>query len=161
MNLLILLSTILLAPAHPPEDEKFDSENQASGVRAPADDFFRDMISNTNARRSSPAREEYNAEDVKKIASMKDKEISVRGKVHEVFVPSSGSVAILNFGKDNRKCFKAVIYKSDFEKFDGGADGIKKKFTGKVVAVEGKVSIYEKDKLPQIIVKTPSQISLQ
>ena len=145
----------LLVPVY--DDNKFDSENKASGVRPPASDFFISMKTKLTAK-EKPAGETLNAEDVKKIAAKKDEEISVKGKVVEVFIPNSGTIAILNFGKDNKTCFKAVVFKSDFEKFDGGAQGIKKKYSGKTVTVEGKVTIY-KD-APQIAVKTPSQIKV-
>lgn len=152
---LTLLASILIA-AQPPEDDKFDSENKASSIRPPAADFFISTL--TKSKPASTAKEEFSAENVKKIEEMKDKEISVKGKVFEVFIPKSGSIAILNFGKDNKKCFKAVVFKGDFEKFDGGAEGIKKKYTGKTVTVEGKVSMYQNT--PQIALKTPSQIKI-
>ncbi len=153
---LTLLASFLVA-VHPPEDDKFDSENKASGIRPPAADFFISTL--TKSKPASTAKEEFNAEDVKKIEEMKDKEIIVKGKVTEVFIPKSGSIAILNFGKDTKKCFKAVVFKGDFEKFEGGAEGIKKKYSGKTVTVEGKVSIYQN--APQIAMKTPSQIKIK
>lgn len=137
------------------DDNKIDSENKASSIRPPAADYFISMKTKLVAKSKG---DELNADDVKKIEAKKDEEVTVKGKVYEVFIPSSGSIAILNFGKDSKKCFKAVVFKGDFEKFDGGAQGIKKKYTGKTVTVEGKVSIY-KD-APQIAVKTPSQLKV-
>src|SRR5262245_5844761 len=116
------------------DDNKFISENKSAGIRPPSSSFFVSMQS----RNKSPDKEVLDADDVKKIEEKKDKEVSVKGTVNEVFIPKSGSIAILNFGKDNKKCFKAVVYKSDFEKWDGGAEGIKKKYQGKTVTVEGK-----------------------
>jgi hypothetical protein len=150
---LTLIVTIFLA-VDPPEDNKYISENQASSVRPPAADY----LVNTNYRPKSPDKEVLSADDVKKIEEKKDKEVSVKGTVNEVFLPKSGSIAILNFGKDSKKCFKAVVFKGDFEKFEGGAEGIKKKYTGKTVTVEGKVSMYQGT--PQIAVKTPSQFKI-
>lgn len=151
--ILTLVATLFMA-IDPPEDNKFTSENLASGVRPPAADY----LLNTNNKPKSPDKEVLSADDVKKIEEKKDKEVTVKGTVNEVFLPKSGSIAILNFGKDNKKCFKAVVFKGDFEKFEGGAEGIKKKYTGKTVTVEGKVSMYQGT--PQISVKTPSQFKI-
>lgn len=138
----------------PADDDKILSENRATSVRPPPADFFVSMPA-----KSKPVdKEVLSAEDVKKIEACKDQEVSVKGKVHEVYVPNSGSIAILNFGKDHKKCFKAVIFKADFEKWAGGVEGIKKKYQGKTVTVEGKVSIYQN--APQISAKTPSQFKV-
>ncbi|MFT3881879.1 MAG: hypothetical protein QM703_19765 [Gemmatales bacterium] len=145
--------TLFLA-IDPPEDNKYTSENLASSVRPPAADYLR----TTTPKSKTAEKEVLSADDVKKIEEKKDKEVSVKGTVNEVFLPKSGSIAILNFGKDSKKCFKAVVFKSDFEKFEGGAEGIKKKYTGKTVTVEGKVSMYQGT--PQIAVKTPSQFKV-
>ncbi len=148
---LTLVATVSLAIDRP-EDNKYSSENLATSVRPPAADYLRTTMP------KSADKEVLSADDVKKIEEKKDKEVSVKGTVNEVFLPKSGSIAILNFGKDNKKCFKAVVFKSDFEKFEGGAEGIKKKYTGKTVTVEGKVSMYQGT--PQIAVKTPSQFKV-
>lgn len=151
----LTFAVTLFIAIDPPEDNKYTSENLSSGVRPPAADYLR---TNTPTKPKSPEKEVLSADDVKKIEEKKDKEVSVKGTVNEVFLPKSGSIAILNFGKDSKKCFKAVVFKSDFEKFDGGAEGIKKKYTGKTVTVEGKVSMYQGT--PQIAVKTPSQFKI-
>ena len=154
--LLFLLLTGSALAVHPPEDDQIASENKANSVRPPASDFFPSMPVRTSAQDKD--KDVLSAEDVKKIEGKKDQEVVVKGTVVEVFLPRSGNLAILNFGKDNKKCFKAVIFKADFEKFNGGAEGIKKKYTGKAVIVEGKVSIFQN--LPQIAIKTPSQIKI-
>lgn len=155
MNVLsIALHALLLVSFQPVDDDKFLSENKASSIRPPASDFFVSMPARTKA----VVKETLSAEDVKKIEAKKDQEVAVKGKVHEVYLPSSGSIAILNFGKDHKKCFKAVIFKADFEKWDGGAEGIKRKYQGKTVTVDGKVSMYQN--APQISVKTPSQFKI-
>ena len=151
--MLTLLATLVVA-VQPVDDDKYTSENKASSVRPPAKDYFISMQS-----RNKPAEKEVlSADDVKKIEAKKDEEVSVKGTVNEVFLPKSGSIAILNFGKDSKKCFKAVIFKGDFDKWEGGAEGIKKKYQGKTVTVEGKVSVYQN--APQIAVKTPSQFKV-
>lgn len=151
----LLLITLVVAVDHPPEDDKIKSENQANGIRPPAADF---LVTQAGKKKAGE-KEAIPASDVKAIEAKKDEEAVVRGVVNEVFIPRSGTIAILNFGKDNKRCFKAVVYKGDFEKWDGGADGIKKKYQGKTVTVEGKVSMYQG--LPQIAVKTPSQFKVQ
>lgn len=155
LPLLLTLLTFTPVTIDPPEDDKIATENKATSIRPPASDYFSSMQS-----KSKPAadKEVLSADDVKKIEDKKDQEVTVKGKVHEVFIPKSGSIAILNFGKDNKKCFKAVVFKGDFEKWEGGAEGIKKKYQGKSVTVEGKVSMYQGT--PQISVKTPSQFKI-
>jgi hypothetical protein len=97
----------------------------------------------------------WKADDVKGLTSQDGKDVAVRGTVMKVYVPESQRAAILNFGKDSKTCFKAVIYPRSFDKWPGGLDGIKK-YEGKEVTVEGKVSLFEK--LPQVVVNVPGQI---
>lgn len=150
-----LFLTLIIAVDHPPEDDKIKSENQANGIRPPAADFLLTQA----GKKKAGEKETIPASDIKAIEAKKDEEAVVKGVVNEVFIPRSGTIAILNFGKDNKKCFKAVVFKGDFEKWDGGAEGIKRKYQGKTVTVEGKVSMYQG--LPQISVKTPSQLKVQ
>lgn len=148
-----MLATLIIA-AQPFDDDKINSENKASGVRPPPKDYFISMQS----KNKQSEKEVLNADDVKKIEAKKDEDVIVKGTVTEVYLPKSGTIAILNFGKDIKKCFKAVVFKADFDKWDGGAEGIKKKYQGKTVTVEGKVSMYQN--APQIAVKTPSQFKV-
>jgi hypothetical protein len=97
----------------------------------------------------------WKADDVKGLTAQDGKEVTVRGTVVKVYVPDSQRAAILNFGKDSKACFKVVIYPRRFDKWPGGLDGIRK-YEGKEVTVEGKVSLFEK--LPQVVVHVPGQI---
>ena len=159
----LLAVAVLLAPAFG-EDEP-QSENQAKTVRAPDGKFVQvPLAKGVPAPKEAQAKkddqpagavETIDAAQVEKLKGMEGKTVKVRGKVHEVFVPKAGSVAVLNLGKDFKSCFKVAIPKASFGKF-GGLDEIKKAFDGKAVTVEGKVVLYRE--MPQIEATVPSQI---
>lgn len=165
-TLLALLMVVALLTSARSEDEP-KSENDAKTVRGP-DGKFVTVAQKKDAppkkedaakKEDKPAKpdEVIDASEVEKLKGLDGKEVKVRGKVHEVFVPASGGLAVLNLGKDFKSCFKVAIYKSSFEKF-GGLDEIKKMFAGKEITVEGKVTLYQK--LPQIVANVPSQIKV-
>jgi hypothetical protein len=108
----------------------------------------------TKADKSDPAARVWKADDVKVLTGLEGKEVTVRGKVVKVYVPDSQRSVILNFGRDPKTCFKAVVFARSFEKF-GGPDGLRK-YEGKEVTVEGKVTLFEK--LPQVVLNVPAQI---
>lgn len=145
------------------DDDHYISENVAKSVRQPNPrEPRRDedkKKEDGKKQEDNKKREIYDAGDVQKILAAKGKDVAVRGQVHEVFTPKSGTVIILNFGSNHRECFKAVVYKRNFEKFDGGAAAIKKMVEGKTIIVEGVVSEYQK--LPQITINIPSQLKVE
>lgn len=164
-------------PSKPDDPDGYVSENKAKSVRPPKP---RDVLSrkstqtspprddrrdNTNAKDGNDRKESrskgdstqqvFSASDVAAIQAMKGKEIVVRGQVASVYVPKSEAVVILNFGPDHKTCFKAVVFKRNFDKFEGGMEGLKK-LARKTVTVEGTVSEY--DGTPQIQLNVPSQL---
>src|SRR2546430_1026097 len=68
----------------------------------------------------------WKADDVKGLTGQDGKTVTVRGTVVKVYVPDNERLAVLNFGKDSKTCFKAVIYARSFGKWPGGLDAIKK-----------------------------------
>lgn len=172
--LLVLLGLFLVLPllAAPPADEGFESENKSKGVKPPKvpppalsasrDDDKKDEDKKPerdnkkeDKKDSKKGDKTLDASDIDALKEQEDKDVTVSGKVYEVYVNPNKTVAILNFGSNHRKCFKAVIFERNFEKFDGGLNGIKG-YKGKTVKVSGKIGL--RDEMPQIIVTVPSQI---
>src|SRR5262245_56803420 len=135
----VLVLAFLLAPVRAEDDPQ--SENQAKSVRGPDGKFIKFTPQKDEQVKADDKQKDavLDAAEVDKLKGREGKEAKVRGKVQEVFVPRSGSVAVLNLGKDHKSCFKVAIFKDNFGKF-GGLDAIKK-FNGKTVTIEGKVSI--------------------
>jgi hypothetical protein len=95
------------------------------------------------------------------VEALKKKEgerVSVKGKVYSTHLAQSGKAFTLNLGPNWKTCFKAVVFKHDFEKWNGGTDGMKTAYGGKVVVIEGKIKLYQGS--PEIVLNTPSQIEL-
>jgi hypothetical protein len=154
--MLVLASLLVVFPVWADDEDGYISENHAKSVRpAPP----REARRQDDKKKETTKRETLRAEDVDKILAEKGKDRAVRGKVVEVYAPRSGTVLIFNFGKDHKKCFKAVIYKGSFDKWEGGVEAIKKMVEGKTVVVEGVISEYQK--LPQIVLNVPSQLRVE
>jgi hypothetical protein len=96
--------------------------------------------------------------DVEALSKKEDQRITVKGKVYSTHLARSGKVFTLNLGPNWKTCFKATVFKGDFEKWKGGTDGIKAAYEGKVVVIEGKVKMYQGS--PEIVLNTPAQIDL-
>src|SRR5262245_15985507 len=150
-------------------DDEPRSENQAKTVRKADGSFTKVPEKKEDKGKDSPqpngakpgggkeATATIDASEMAKLKELVGKEAVVKGKVHEVFVPASGNVAVLNLGPDFKTCFKVAIFKANFGKF-GGLDEIKKQFKDKKVQVEGKVELYREQ--PQIVVTVPSQLKV-
>lgn len=89
----------------------------------------------------------------KNAGSYVGRTVRVRGKVIEV--SKSQKAIFMNFGKDWRKDFTAVIFKGNFKDFE--AAGVNPmNYKGRIVVISGVVQKYKGR--PEIIVMTPSQI---
>jgi micrococcal nuclease len=77
----------------------------------------------------------------------------VEGKI--VASNNTGKVCFLNFHKDWRRYFTAVIFASDFEKFPAHPED---HYLNRIVRVEGLIKEYRGK--PEIILKSPSQIEI-
>ncbi len=77
----------------------------------------------------------------------------VRGKVFDV--ARSKNAIFINFGKDWRRDFTAVIFKGNFKDFEAaGVDPVK--YKGRTIAISGVIQNYKGR--AEIIVKSPAQI---
>jgi DNA/RNA endonuclease YhcR with UshA esterase domain len=68
---------------------------------------------------------------------------------------STGKVCFLNFHKNWKRYFTAVIFASDFHKFP---EPPKNYYNGKKVRITGLIKKYQGK--PEIIIKNPSQIEI-
>jgi micrococcal nuclease len=78
---------------------------------------------------------------------------TVEGKI--VASNNTGKVCFLNFHKDWRRHFTAVIFASDFKKFPAHPEDY---YLNRVVRVKGLIKEYRGK--PEIILKSPSQINI-
>ena len=83
-----------------------------------------------------------------------EKKVTVTGKVIDTY--DSGKVIFLNFAKDYRNTFTAVIFKSNEYKFDVEPE---KYFLNKYVYITGVIKNYKG--APEIIIEEPGQIRVQ
>lgn len=165
LTLLAMLALTLTLPAQEKQSpgmaddlDGYISENKAKSVR-PAKPrevrkVQRDDKKDDKKKDEKPTKV-FSPDEVAAILAMKGKEVTVRGRVASVYVPKSEALVILNFGADHKSCFKAVVFKRNFDKFDGGMEGLKK-LSRKTVTVEGTVTEYEG--APQIQLNVPSQL---
>lgn len=84
--------------------------------------------------------------------SLYGKVVIVEGIIASTY--NSGKVCFLNFHENYKKYFTAVIFKSDFRKFNTPEDD----YYLKKVRVKGMLKEYKGK--PEIIVKNPSQIEI-
>lgn len=143
----LVLLTLPVGAFAAPEDDLFESENKsgtAEEVKTIAD---------------KTADAPYKTSDVAKLKKLDGETITVSGKVMSTYKPEKGTMVILNFGKDHDKCFKVVLEESKKTKLQKGLAGIAKEFEGKVVVVEGTISLYEG--LPQMKLDDPHHIRIK
>src|SRR5690348_6617947 len=106
----------------------------------------------TSKPSTQPAGAVIEVKDAAKLKEMVGTEVTVRGKVSEVFVPKSASVSIMNFEGINRRDFNAVVPKAALEAVNGGFDGdFAKAVKGQTITVSGKVTDFKGS--PQINVE--------
>ena len=96
-----------------------------------------------------------------KLKGLVGQEVTVRGKVIEVFVPRSGSVTILNFfAGPERRDFNVVIDKANMDAVNAAFNGdVAAAVKDQTVLVTGTVSDYRGN--PQIKVEKPEQIKIE
>ena len=114
----------------------------------------------TSQPSTKPAGEVIDIKDFAKLKEMLGTEVSIRGKVTEVFVPQSGAISIFNFDGIGRRDFNVVVRKANLEAVNGGFEGdVAKAVTGQTIVVTGKVADYRGN--PQIQVEKPEQIRIE
>jgi len=98
-------------------------------------------------------------EEVSEVISWKDahryygKFVTVEGTIVASY--NSGKACFLNFHRNWKRYFTAVIFSSNFHKFDSAPEQL---YQGKKVRVKGMVREYRGK--PEIIVNSPSQITI-
>ncbi|MDQ3441841.1 MAG: hypothetical protein M3478_15980, partial [Planctomycetota bacterium] len=98
--------------------------------------------------------------DAAKLKEMIGTEVTVRGKVSEVFVPRSATVSIFNFEGIERRSFNVVVPKANLEAVNAGFDGdVAAAVKGKTITVTGTVADYRGN--PQIQLTTPEQLKIE
>src|SRR5207249_9273049 len=122
LTLALCLGLIAGSAAAIPPDEGYESENAHKGVR-PAKPLLSFQDKKDDKKKDDD--KSISDDEVEKLKKMDGKEVTVSGKVHEVFINKGKTAAMLNFGSDFKKCFKAVIYASNWSKWDKGVDDIK------------------------------------
>ncbi len=159
VRLVLFLAAVLALPAAA-DDDRFDSENKAQTVRPPVLAGGKPFaVPVTIAADDLDGQTTVPAADVKAIAALEGKDALIVGTVASVYVPKGGTKLILNFGKDYKNAFKAVVDDGDYKKWGTKkAEDIGKMYDGKRVAVGGVVTLYQ-DK-PQVLVTLPHQLSV-
>ncbi len=89
----------------------------------------------------------------KKAGSYVGRMVRIRGKVFEVY--KSPKAIFINFGKDYRRDFTAVIFKGNFKDFEAARIN-PMNYKGRTLIVSGVVQKYKGR--AEIIVMTPAQI---
>lgn len=98
-------------------------------------------------------KKDYKIISWKKAGEFVRKEVIVKGKIINTY--DSGKAIFLNFHKDYRHTFTAVIFKSDEYKFNFEPE---KYYLNKKVKIRGKIKVYKG--APEIIVEEPDQIEI-
>ncbi len=109
---------------------------------------------------TQPAGELIDVKDFAKLKDMIGTEVTVRGKVTEVFVPKSAIVSILNFDGIGRRDFNVIIPKGSLDAVNGAFEGdVAKAVTDQTITVTGKVADYKGN--PQIQLEEPEQLKIE
>lgn len=152
MKTLVLTLSLLCGDITPEIDDKFESEN-ATQAQVPT---AVEMVPRTITSAEAGKLKARNADDVAAIKELDGRSVVVRGKVHSVYIPKSGSPVILNLGAEFKTCLKAVIYDRKFRDWNLTAAEIGQLYEGKEIVVEGIVSIYRE--LPQLEINSPAAL---
>ena len=136
-------AALLLALAAPAAGDDYATENDATGVQPPVADrdagaFEPATMSAEDADRLDPV----GAKELKTLGGKVGRIAAVRGRCVAVYVPKSGSVAILNFDRNFRSAVTVPIFKDHFEKWPGGPATIERAYAGKDLLVRGLVTEY-------------------
>ena len=114
----------------------------------------------TSQPSTKPAGEVIEVKDFAKLKEMIGTEVTVRGKVSEVFVPRSGNLSIFNFEGIDRRAFNVVVPKANLEAVNAGFNGdVAAAVRDKTITVTGKVADYRGN--PQIKIEKAEQIKVE
>ena len=157
-----LLITLVLAcpPAARGQDDRYESDNTAQTVRSPVLDKLPKFEGPPRvAMKQLEGQAGVAARELPRIAALEGQDVLVLGKVESVFVLPAGNKLILNFGRDIRHCFKAVIDIRDYPKW-GTVDAkrIARYYEGTNLAADGLVVQFQGN--PQMLVSMPYQLRI-
>jgi hypothetical protein len=114
----------------------------------------------TSQPSTKPAGDVVDVKDFAKLKEMIGTEVTIRGKVAEVFVPRSATVSIFNFEGIDRRAFNVVVPKASLEAVNGGFDGdVAAAVKGKTITVTGTIAEYRGN--PQIQLTKPEQLKIE
>lgn len=114
----------------------------------------------TSQPATQPAGEVIEVKDFAKLKEMIGTEVTVRGRVTEVFVPRSAVVSIFNFDGIDRRAFNVVVPKANLEAVNAGFDGdVAAAVEGQTITVTGTVADYRGN--PQIQLTKPEQLKIE
>lgn len=151
MKTWILCAGLLCGDITPAIDDRFESENrsqpaQTEKIALPI------TISPEAAGQLNPR----SGDEVESVLKLNGQAVTLEAKVHSVYVPKSGSPLILNLGADFKTCTKAVIFDRNYRDWNRSAVEIGKLYEGRVVLIEGQVTLYKE--LPQVEISVPANI---
>ena len=114
----------------------------------------------TSQPSTKPAGEVIEVKDFAKLKEMIGTEVTVRGKVSEVFVPRSGNLSIFNFEGIDRRAFNVVVPKANLEAVNAGFNGdVAAAVKGQTITVTGAIAEYRGN--PQIQLTKPEQLKIE
>lgn len=109
---------------------------------------------------TKPAGEVIDVADFAKLKKMIGTEVTVRGKVSEVFVPRSGTVSIFNFQGIDRRAFNVVVPKANLDAVNAGFNSdVAAAVKDKTITVSGTVADYRGN--PQLQLTAPDQLKIE
>ena len=114
----------------------------------------------TSQPSTKPSGEVIDVKDFAKLKEMIGTEVTVRGKVSEVFVPRSGSVSIFNFEGIDRRAFNVVVPKANLDAVNAGVNGdVAAAVKGQTITITGTIADYRGN--PQIQLTKPEQLKVE
>ncbi|HEV2296650.1 MAG TPA: hypothetical protein VGR35_22595 [Tepidisphaeraceae bacterium] len=114
----------------------------------------------TSQPSTKPAGDVIDVTEFARLKEMIGTEVTIRGKVVEVFVPRSASVWIFNFDGIDRRAFNVVVPKESLQAVNAGFDGdVAAAVKDQTITVTGTVSEYRGN--PQIQLTNPEQLRIE
>lgn len=166
VGLIVALVYTKSALAQDAPKDHFESENQSTKVREPVLAKISSLksfkkipykIPKADLKELQPT--PISANDFSQLNQKRLHDGAVVGKVESVQLVQDGKKLLLNFGKDPRLCFKAVIDESDYEKFGHkNPQRIGTVYYNKTVLVSGLITQHQN--MPQIVVTLPYQLEV-
>lgn len=99
-----------------------------------------------------------NANNFDELMANEGKIISVRGKIVNTALSTTGKAHYLNFGEDHTKSFTGVIFSRHLKNFEKKEVKPLEYYLNKEVIMMGKIKIFNEK--PEIIIAFPKQITI-